>query len=227
MRIGYFFVQEHLDLLGIAPTPLSLPSRGSMKLCPAIQDVVKNTFELKCPYDIHLIFQGYDQDGQVKIFLDPTQSTLTDKNFKSFVGIQDVEEWSAPKRPFLQFMIDIAFVTDEKGLFIEGFPPFMEYKPDLPIRSAATKFNMYNWVRPMQFALEWMDTSKPIHYNRGETLMYVRFATDKKVELERIERTEELRKLCFRNSRVKDFVKAGYSHLMLVAGRTRPKKLLP
>jgi len=226
MKIGYFYTMEHLDLISIPPTPLKIPDRGDAKFCPAIQSVIKNTFEIKCPYDIHMSFKGYNENDEVIVRLDPDNTTLLDSAFDSFIKIHSRKEWSDKNIPLIQFKPNIVFVTDEKGLTIEGFPPFLEYRPNLPIRSTAFKFNCYNWIRPCQYGIEWMNTEKPIIFKRRDTLMYIRFNTDKNIKLEKIDKTEKLERLVKRNIGVKEFVKGLSFHAMLIAGKTRPRKLL-
>jgi len=224
LRIGYFYQQEGLDLFAPPPERLEFPSSNNMKRCPALNDAIKNTFVIKSPYDVHLKFEKYDEYGQAIMGLQP-DTTLMD--FESFIHVLPPEAFSDKKRPLMQLRLCIVFVTDEKGLTVEGFPPFLEYKPDSPIRVSVFKFNIYNWIRPCDCGIEWMDTSKDIVIKRGEPLLYVRFNTDKNVKLEKIERTPKLIELVNRNDNVKSLVKNMSYHVMLVAGRTRPKRLLP
>jgi len=227
MKIGYFYSQEEFDLIGIPPTPLALPPSNSMRRCPALKDVIKNTYVIKCPYDIHLTFKNFNDNGFPTIYLDPEESTLRDAAFGTFIILLEDTTWSAKDIPIIQFKTSIVFVTDEKGLTIEGFPPFLDYRPNLPIRTAAFKFNLYNWVRACDCGMEWMDLSKPIIFKRGDPLMYIRFNTDKNVKLEKIEKTEQLDKLEKRNKSVRNIVDNLTVHAMLMAGKTRPKRLLP
>jgi len=225
MKVGYFYTQPHRDLINITPDKLENPNPRA-RLCPAVNDVLKNTFIIRCPYDISLKFKMYNEDGQAVIDLVESKSTLNNQEFNSFVRIHQKDEWTDPKIPLIQFAPEIVFVTDEKGLILEGFPAFLEYRPELPVRSTAFKFNCYNWLRSIQFGMDWMDTTKDIEFKRGDPLMYVRFNTEKDVTLQKMERTPELTEIVYRNRHLKGFIKGFSRHAMMIAGRTRPKRLL-
>jgi hypothetical protein len=42
-------------------------------------------------------------------------------------------------------------------------------------------FNIAKWYRPINYAFEIIDDSKPINIKRGDPLFYIRFLTDEKI----------------------------------------------
>jgi len=222
IKIGYCYARDYFHLISKPPEKLQLPNNGGRR-CPAITNAVENTFVLRSPFTIILKYQGID-----KIYLDP-KSTLTDEAFDHFISVNPVQEWLNHDTPLIQFHPQIIFITDEEGLQMETFPPFLEYRPDIPGRWTATKFNIYNWMRNIGIVFEWMDTSKTITINAGEPLMYVRFDTDKEVELYFIKdqkKTKEFRDLISVHSHLKRHIKFFTKESMNIAGKLRPKRFL-
>ena len=62
-------------------------------------------------------------------------------------------------------------------------PPIfhMQKNPDLwnNIRMVAGKFNIYDWQRPLSYAIEWFDTSKDLIIKTGQPLFYIMFNSEK------------------------------------------------
>jgi len=224
LKIGYCYIQDYFHLISEEPDKLELPNNGG-RLCPALQDVTQNTFIVRSPFTIHLTYKGI-QNNYPNCALDPEKSTLTDKAFNDFITINNTDIWLNDTTPLIQIHPRIVFVTDEKDLFMEIFPPFLEYRPDIPGRWTAAKYNIYNWIRNTGTVFEWMDTSKPLIIKRGDPLMYVRFNTDKKVYLEFINNSKEIVKLSNRNSSLKEHIKYFTREAMKFGYKFRPRKLL-
>ena len=54
------------------------------------------------------------------------------------------------------------------------------------------KFDISKWIRPTDFAFEIIDTSQVMQFRRGDPLFYVRFNTNKKVNLVRTDLTQDM-----------------------------------
>lgn len=224
-KIGFFYFNRNFEILGFDPEPLKYPA-GHSKFCPVMKNVFKNVFVLKSPHDIYLKFQNWD-NGSCNLTME-SGSSLKDEAFEDFIYIHPVIEQTDDKRPMIQFKLELVFVCDIKDCEIELLPPYMEYRPNLPVRTASAKWNIYNWMRPVQCVVEWMDTTKEIKIKRGDPLCYVRFNTreDVNIKLVKIKNTKEMNDEIIRNSRLKEHIRHYSRFAMMKAGLLRPKKWL-
>ncbi len=223
-KVGYFWMNEVHSLISLPPRPLTLPYAGQVKHCPAIRDGIKNMYEILCPYDINLKFDSFDELGNCNLTLNRHGSSLRDSAFDTFIYIMPVERWMDKKKPLIQLHIQLCFVSDKRGSTLELTPAYMNYNTN-PTRGVCTLLRYYDWIRPIQYAVEWCDTTKPIIFKRGDPLAYVKFNED--VELREIPATDQLMKIMNRNLEAKEFINHLSDHVMMMAGRTRPKHLMP
>ena len=73
------------------------------------------------------------------------------------------------------------FITD-KPCNITILPPFnnKEYvNYDSNTRVVSGLFNIYDWQRPLSYAIEWFDTSKDLIIKTGQPLFYIMFNSEK------------------------------------------------
>mgnify|MGYP000905272507 CR=1 FL=1 len=68
------------------------------------------------------------------------------------------------------------------------------------------QFDISKWIRPVSPAFEIIDDEKVLTIRRGDPLYYIKFRTDKKVNLVRVKQTEELEKIEKACARLKFFV---------------------
>jgi hypothetical protein len=102
----------------------------------------------------------------------------------------------------------MVFVADE-DIIIESLPAMMHDSETLRnIRVIPGTYNIHRWVRPLDFTFEILDPSKPLEFKRGDPLFYVRFIDPKgrKVELERIDQTEEILKTMYGMVVLKNYI---------------------
>lgn len=222
LKIGYCYRLEYQYLIAKEPDKLQMPKNAS-RVCPALQDMVKNMFIIRSPYDIHLTYQ------KPNFVLDPAKSTLRDQSFIDFIQVTNPIDWTNKDTPLIQFHPQIIFVTDEKDLIAEYFPPWLEYRPDMPGIWTAAKINIWSWIRNTAIVFEWKDLTKPIIFKRGDPLMYVRFNTDKDVKLFYIDdpnKILDIRTRVMTHGDLKAHIKFFSREAMKIAGKFRPKKLL-
>jgi len=222
-KVGWCYYRSVDDIIGFEPEILQ-PIKGIAKLCPAVNNVFKNAYILRSPFDIQLHFNGF-VDGETSIELIKSGSSVTDEKLLDVISIHTSKEQIFQDKPLLEFLINMVFVTDTKGIEIEQLPPFLEYRPDnYPVVFSSVRFNIYNWERPMQLALSWMDVTKDITIKRGDPLCYIRFNKD--IKLEQIPLKPDLKKHIVNNLSAQHFL-GGYSdYIMRRAGLSRKHKWL-
>jgi len=224
IKVGWCFAKNTMDLIGFEPEKLK-GITGRSNFCPAITNQYKNAYVIKSPINLHLKFNKWE-DGNPLIDLLP-DSSVQDSHFENIVKIHNKEDFSNPKIPLIQLLLDFVFVTDTKKLHMESLPPFLEYRPDsYPVRYTSYQFDIYDWVRPAQVGLEWMDINKDIIIKRGDPIMYIRFNSKEEIKLIHIERTDRLTEEINRNISVKNLLKDHSVFVMKKAGLIRHKNWL-
>ena len=220
MDIGYFYVSREQELLGMEPVKIGL-EHPKWKKCPAIMDSVKNAFVIRAPIGFTLYFEGIDDNGNPLVRRDPS-SEMRNEVFNEFIDIKPKEAGSKQDGPLLQLTSGVGFTANEP-VIMETFPPFLEYRPDFPAINTVVKYNIYNWLRGLPVGVLWKDLTKPIVVKRGDPLCYVRFETDKNVNLKRIPMTDEMLHTIHANLNMKNFMTGHSRYLMEKAGLLRHK----
>lgn len=168
-------------------------------LCPAFIGYLKNTFLIRSPIDFTLSVNSNTKTVSGDRF--------DQRFFNEWVANRDTD-FINPNKPFISVGPRLVFVADE-DIIIESLPAMLHNNEFIQNTNIIPgSFNIHRWVRPIDVTFEVIDTSKPIIFRRGDPLMYVRFIDPKgrKVELERIEQTQDLIKTMYGMTALKTFV---------------------
>ena len=147
--------------------------QSKVKSCWASNDLLKKTFVIKSPFDIHL---SYDKDkGMVMLEEDSSISHLLFEK----IFLNSPEEYT--QYPVIQMSTSYVFICD-KSCTITLTPPFHNTKYDdyeSNTRVFSGMFNIYDWQRPLSYGIEWLDVKKDLFIKKGQPLFYVTFNTEK------------------------------------------------
>lgn len=155
--------------------------------CPAFTDVYKNTYVIKCPLDLVL---RYDRDefGFPKLMCENYDQQFFDK----FIVQRPVTE----NNKFNMVSLSFGYIMfSDSSLEVEVCYPSMSHHNSETLKNISIvcgKYDIGKWVRPLEYAFEVHDISKPLIFKRGDPLYYVRFHTDKKIKLVRSEVTSDV-----------------------------------
>ena len=167
--------------------------------CPAIQGYFKNTFLIRSPIDFVLTPKVDAKTFSIDRF---------DQKFYIEWVIRRPGDFVNPKRPICTLGPKLVFVADE-DVIIESLPAMMHDSETLRnIRVIPGTYNIHRWMRPLDFTFEILDPSVPLEFKRGDPLFYVRFIDPKgrKVELERIEQTDDIIKTMYGMVVLKNYI---------------------
>ena len=200
----------------------------SASRCPAILNLESRFYEVKCPFDLHLQLSR-DQSGQLALNnMLGEKSSIRNSILKQILKIAPVDEWRYGDKPTLQLQLPYIFIADEP-VFLSQLAPFLAYNPKpWPGVPFAGRFPIHVWPRPLVWAFEWHDTSKPLLLNRGDPLFYLQFETtpqDRPTRLIKAARTPELESYLEHIGGAVNFVSQTFS-LFESAARERPRRLL-
>jgi hypothetical protein len=145
--------------------------------CPAITGYFKNTFVIKSPVDIHLIFDSDKNWISIK--------NCDQKFYDSFIENRcDVRTDSST--PMIMSLKLYYYFYSENSCLVESLDPTMHCQPCIEnIRVIPGTFDISKWFRFLQPSFEIIDPSKPLIIKRGDPLFYVRLIPkdDSKVNL--------------------------------------------
>ena len=190
MKINWFFLNYNkLPLPGVAPVPAfktikhNFVKDTEIPRCPAITGYFKNTWLIISPVDI--TFQYKDNILRTN---SPYIKSRTQLNTN-----------------MLTIPLNYLFVCDESVL-IESLPAFMHRTPaqtDLALIPGT--FDIGQWTRTVDYTAQIL-TDDIVSIRAGDPLWYIRFVTDKCVELNEItdaSKQDDLTKLVIKSTNYK------------------------
>lgn len=203
-------------------------SAKSIQACPAAIDFDRRHFVIPCPVDLNLAFVR-DAQGRLQLTdADGEQSPMRSQGRANLFQLQPQNEWRDPERPILQFIAPYVFVADEPCWVVQT-EPYMHWFPEQrPGVAMGGRYPIHIWPRPLAWAFEWYDLSKPLKLKRGDPWFYVHFETENPgahVRLVEQEMTDDLEKYLDSIIDVSNYVNKTYG-LFGEAQRIRPDKLL-
>lgn len=200
VQVGWFLNTKKAGIVYFPPervrsAEMNKKHAKSASRCPAVINLESRHFMVRCPFDLHLEFVR-DKEGRPAMRnLNGDMSGIRANKLREKLHIAAEHEWRYPGVPTLQLELPYVFIADEP-VYANQVSPFMHYsKNPLPGTIFGGRFPINVWPRPLMWAFEWHDTSKPIKINRGDPLFYVQFETmpqDRSVVLVENELTDEL-----------------------------------
>lgn len=200
----------------------------SASRCPAVINLESRHFLIRCPFDLNLEFVR-DDKGQAQLRnLNGQMSSIRANKLRDKVHLTAEHEWRHAGVPTLQVQTPYVFVSDEP-VYMAQVPPFMHYlREPWPGTLFGGRFPINVWPRPLMWAFEWHDTSKPLVIRRGDPWFYATFETmpaDRGIVVEEAERTPELLEYMELISGAVNFVNQTFS-LFEAAEARRPETLV-
>lgn len=134
--------------------------------CPAVLSLVKNTYVLRSPYDLTIHIDAQNNSIRIEEF---DQEFFNNHIVAHPTPAGNLHVVGIPPR--------YVFVADTDEPVNMQLLPLMFHKPH-GLGAIVGEFDISRWVRPIEFAFEVYDPSKPIAIKRGDPLCCVRFDTD-------------------------------------------------
>jgi hypothetical protein len=166
--------------------------------CPSFQKYYSTTFLIRSPVDLELKIEK-DAEGR---------KILTTKNFNQEFYNDHIFPRMAQNKVFSMFSLEFSYVFYSKNsVILEMIPANMEKTSFIQNTNLIPgEFDISKWIRPVSPAFEIVDDSQILSISRGDPLYYIRFRTDKKVNLVRIEQDDTIEKVEKACARLKFFV---------------------
>lgn len=196
--IGWCYERDEGIAVYEKPIPLSKLLKSQrvdlgIGACPAVNDFNARVFTILSPYTFRLRAVFHDSETTFHPVYPDTE--VVESVLKNEITFQPRSLWRDAKFPILQLSLPYIFLSNE-SVFINQLEPnrFNGIKPWSIIQG---RFDISTWHRPINWAIEWLDTSKDIVIKRGDPLCQIIFETTdpyKKISVRQIERSALIEK---------------------------------
>jgi hypothetical protein len=178
LTVGWIIDSPFGDFIFESPSPVRKERKPALsgravQACPAVNELEKRLFLIKCPFDITL---GAEKNGETyNLFFDEERTRVDEDIIGRFVTFMPQKLWRDPQKPVLQLLLPYIFLCDEE-CYLSQFPPFL-HRPSTvwPGSMISGRFPITNWPRIMNFAFEFDDLSNVLALRRGQPLCYLFF----------------------------------------------------
>jgi hypothetical protein len=157
-------------------------SKVSYFVCPAFQGLSKNTYFFK-----NSVNAKYKYDFNTTL---PSIKPIT----KNFVNVDIIRDPAISSYPLVAMSLFYIFFSDEP--LIANFSPPTFHKPEYTKYGTCIpgEFDIGKWFRPFPMEIQLWEKDGTIEFKDGEPLFYVKFNTNKQINLKRFVFTEQLSK---------------------------------
>lgn len=207
---------------GGAPSPIAplAPRVGE----PHVADWHARVFVLRAPFSFRCRAELTDTAVRLHWIDNPTGLPPFE-----VIAATPKDQWRAPDRPSIQWLINTLMVADEP-VQAETMAPFQEASmrrwPGVILPGT---LDIQRWTRPFQWVFEWQDLDRELDIRAGEPLQYVRLqAADPQAtfELVPLPQSHELQLAMVRCAKIAQFKRNALSHIDEAFER-RPPRLVP
>jgi hypothetical protein len=194
--------------------------------CPAHQNFSRNLFVIRSPFDLHLKCDVSDEGCELTV---GEESSIKPEKLASFIKVHPISEWRESDKPLLQIMLNYYFLSDD-DLDIQYLSPLTThfFQPALPGLVLQGRWNIKNWIRPINFVFEWWHTSSDLIIKRGQPILNVMFITedlDAKIDLIEAEETDEVVAMARSTQNINSYIRNVFSVLPSIVKR-RPRRIV-
>ncbi|MDA9960056.1 hypothetical protein N9D19_00790 [Planktomarina temperata] len=222
-RQGKFVFFEPTTLFKSRSKPLS---RRAVQACPAINELERDYFVIKNPFDIRLRCSKNGESYDLHVVEDGTR--IDDDLISNFVFLMQPDFWRNKSVPVIQIKVPYFFLADEPCYMTMLAPYMSQSSVKWPGLMVGGRMPINIWPRILNFAFEWYDLEQDLILRRGQDLCYLYFETESlrnSVQLMEIENTKELQEYRSGIASTPKFMSNTFS-LFETAISRRPKKLM-
>jgi hypothetical protein len=151
--------------------------------CPAFQNLSKNLYAFNFPIDSSYTYKAHsNNENEIQII--PTT--------KNYVSLFAPRDQTMSYGPSVEFSLRLHMFAEEPlevmitGPYLES----VEYTKYGFLTSG--QFDIGQWFRTLNAEIQLKGNEGEIHFKKGEPLFYIKFLTNKKINLKRFELTSEI-----------------------------------
>ena len=197
-------------------------SSTTFRFCPGLRAFTSKLVRIRCPFDIHLI--PGQEPGDFSI---GSGSSIKFEKLQALLSVYPRDEWRHSDWPLMQLKLPYFFVSDTPGTTLSYLTPDAIAPSGLPGMVLMGEWEIYSWIRPINFVFEWRDRLAEFHLKRSAALLYlqVRIPSNRQIKLTEIDETEHIVKLHRKIFCISSYIRNVFqvSETLL---RKRPKRLV-
>ena len=166
--------------------------KDGVSSCPAVHSAEKNIFIIKSPYSIRLRARTVSE-GKISIFPIYPQTEVQEEIISSLILIEPRDYWIQDQVPVIQIKMPYLFFSDSPAWVSQLETTSLKKNKNWSLIQG--RFDIYNWQRPLSFAIQWLDINEDIAIKRGDPIFQLMFDSDQacnKFKLRRVELHETL-----------------------------------
>jgi hypothetical protein len=153
--------------------------------CPAFQNLAKNTYAWNWPIDSSYKYRtSKDFSGIDSIEILPTT--------KEFLAISPPREQTLSSGPSVETSFKLNMFAEEPlEIMLTG--PYLHHAEYMKSGFLGSgQFDIGQWFRPISTEIQLNGSEGELNFKKDEPILYIKFLTDKKINLQRFEFTQEL-----------------------------------
>lgn len=198
IEIGWFVDEPQAKFVFPEPKPLfrqrGKPLSGrAVQACPAINELERDYFVLKNPFDIRLRCVKAVERYDLHVVDEGTR--LDFDLISQFVYLMEPRLWRSETVPVIQIKVPYFFICDDPCYMTMLAPYMSKCMVDWPGMFIGGRLPISIWPRTLNWAFEWTDLSRDLVLRRGHDLCYLYFESNSlrtRASLHEIEYTQEL-----------------------------------
>jgi hypothetical protein len=155
----------------------------SFMKCPAFQNLSKNMYAFTFPIDSSYKYKANSYDeNQIEII------PMT----KNYISMFAPRDQTMSYGPSVELSLRLHMFAEEPlEIMLTG--PYLENVEYMKYGFLTSgQFDIGQWFRTLNAEIQLKGNEGEIHFKKGEPLLYIKFLTDKKINLKRFELTSEL-----------------------------------
>lgn len=190
LEVHWFLMDVEASSIYFEPSKSTIignknPAAKSVARCPAVLDRASRLFSVPAPIDLRLRFGGTLDKPEIRIV--ENHSSVTYNKLRNNFLIQDRAEWLSPSAPVVQITTPYVFKAKEP-CFVNQVFPVEKIGLGEPYRLIEGRFPIDKWLRPLSWAIEWVDTSQDVIIQRGQPWFSLFFDFEKPDSRARLKR---------------------------------------
>jgi hypothetical protein len=147
-------------------------SRAGVSVCPAVLNQLTTTFTVPAPFTFSLRFTGTIERPEVRLI--ESSSTITIDKFRQLFSLSPVSDWLTTGIPVFQVTTPYIFRSKESCHMLQKFPRAL-IGHGHPFRLIEGRFPIHKWIRPLSWAVEWVNSGHDIVVKRGDPWFDLQF----------------------------------------------------
>lgn len=228
--IGWTYANNLSSSIYLDPVPLCFIQKkrsvanDGVSACPAVKVFENRIYVIRSPYSFRL--RAVKINNKLE-FCPVTHGTEVQEDvLRALIEFQPKSNWRSKDAPILQLSLPYVFFSDINAYINQIEAPFDGELKNWSLIQG--RFNIFEWQRPINWSIEWVNTSQDLIIKRGQPLFSLLIETDNpngSLELKYVERNNEIERVLQASNNVSKLTRGTFG-LLKEAGKKRPKELI-